>query len=166
MVGIFGSPLFDDVLSIVKNWKPRKKYSNEAGYRDDLMEYIRKKLNEQQSMFGLGPTEKHIIRKEDSRSLADIGIDRKIGIELKLNLTKKSQRNRLIGQINDYIKDYEYIIVVLCGKTNESEYEELCDDVRRISPGGIIGGSQTVIRIIKITNNNRDSLNICCYRIS
>jgi hypothetical protein len=62
----------------------KEKYSKENGYRDDLSEFIRKKLNSQQNIFG--PPEEHLIRPESGRHLADIGIDESSGIELKRNL--------------------------------------------------------------------------------
>jgi len=134
MADLFGNPLFDTLLGIVKSWKLEREYNEETGYRDDLMGYIRKKLNEeQQGMFGFGSSGKHVIRAETGRHLADIGIDEKIGIELKLNLHKKRDRNTLFGQVKDYMKAYGYIIIVLCGQTSESEYEQLRDDLKDYS---------------------------------
>jgi len=47
-----------------------------------------------------------LIKKEAGRSLAYIGIDDEIGIELNRNLKRKSQINRLVGQIVDYLGAY------------------------------------------------------------
>jgi hypothetical protein len=148
MAGIFGTS-FDDVLEMVRNWRPEKEYGKETDYRDDLVRYLRKKLNEGQSMFGLGPAEKHVIQIESGRGLADIGIDKKIGIELKLNLDKKKERNRLFGQVKDYMEGYQYIIIVLCGQTNESEYEQLHDDFKGYSDMNILEPQRPVVKIVR-----------------
>jgi len=151
MTDIFGNPLFERVLGLIKSWQPERKYDKETDYRDDLMRYLRGKLNEEQrSMFGFGPTEKHVIQTESSRALADIGIDRIIGIELKLNLDKKKERNRLFGQIKDYMKGYRYIIIVLCGQTSESEFEQLFNDFKGYSEyPSLLENPRAVVRIIK-----------------
>lgn len=153
-MALFGS-LFDDVLEIVKDWKPKGKYTSESGYRDDLMAYLRKKLNEPEP-FSFGLTKKHVIRKESGRHLADIGVDRKVGIELKMNLTKKTQRNRLVGQLTDYMKDYKGIIVVLCGEIREAECEELREDIKRISPEDFFG-EETPIKIVRMDKKKKRS---------
>lgn len=60
--------------------------------------------------------ERHRIRVESGRYLADVGIDEKIGIELKRNLRSQSQLDRLIGQIIRFMRSYDYITVVLWGR--------------------------------------------------
>jgi len=37
--------LFENVVRAINTWKPSKKYGKEAGYRDDLMDYLRCELN-------------------------------------------------------------------------------------------------------------------------
>ena len=117
--------LCDDVLDIVEQWTPKKKYSKEPEYRDDLMEFIRSELKRSQQDILFGTSEKHRIKKEAGRSHADIEIDRNIGIELKRNLKGKTEMNRLTGQIIDYEGEYICIIVVLCGEVGEETVEEL-----------------------------------------
>jgi len=117
--------LCDDVLSIVKRWFPKKKYSKEPEYRDDLMDFIRSELKRSQQDILFGTPRKHRVKKEAGRSHADIEIDRNIGIELKRNLKGKTAMNRLSGQIIDYEGDYSCIIVVLCGEVSEETVEEV-----------------------------------------
>jgi len=141
------SSISDEVLRIIEEWRPKKDYRNESGYRDDLMAFIRKELK-RESIWG--PPKKHRIRKESGRHLADIGIDEKIGIELKRNLSSQSSLDRLIGQIRRFMRSYNYIIVVLCGKTSE----EILDDLRvefkeHSARGSVWGGPKTIIEIVK-----------------
>ena len=57
--------------------------------------------------------------KDKGRHLADIGIGNRVGIELKKDLHKKSEVDRLIGQLTTFLSDYKYgVIVVTCGETD------------------------------------------------
>jgi len=98
--------LCDTVLGIVERWIPKKKYSKEIEYRDDLAGFIRNELKRRQQDILFGIPEEHSVQKEAGRAHADIEIDRKIGIELKRNLKGKTEMNRLSGQIIDYEGDY------------------------------------------------------------
>ena len=127
--------LFDEVYTIVSSWVPKETYSKEGDYRDELTSYLRKHLNESSGGFMVGPQRKHTIKTEHGRSLADIAIDRQVGIEIKRNLKKKADIDRLKGQVSRFKKDYRMgVIVVLVGKI----YEEAVDEVREMesSSGG------------------------------
>ena len=117
----------DDVLSIVKRWTPKKKYSKETEYRDDLMEFIRRELkrSQQNILFGSSEEKEHNVQKEAGRAHADIEIDRNIGIELKRNLKGKSRIDGLVGDLDPYEREYNCIIVVLCGEMDEGTVDEL-----------------------------------------
>ena len=117
--------LCDTVLGIVERWIPKKKYSKEIEYRDELAEFIRNELKRRQQDILFSTPKKHHVKKEAGRAHADIEIDRNIGIELKRNLKGKTEMNRLSGQIIDYEGDYSCIIVVLCGEVSEETAEEL-----------------------------------------
>jgi len=72
--------LFDECVSIIGRWNPKKEYSKETEYRDDLMNFLNSELNKP-TMFGNRNIQ---LVKEASRSLCDIGVgNRKVGIELK-----------------------------------------------------------------------------------
>ena len=126
---IIGGKMFeslcDTVLGIVERWIPKKKYSKELEYRDELMKFIRNELKRRQQNILFSTPKKHRVKKEAGRAHADIEIDRNIGIELKRNLKGKTEMNRLSGQIIDYEGDYSCIIVVLCGEVSEETAEEL-----------------------------------------
>ena len=115
----------DDVLSIIKRWVPKRKYPKESGYRDELMEFIRSELKRGQQDILFGPPRTHLVKKESGRHLADIGIDEDIGVELKLNLRRKAEMDRLEGQVSGFTREYSCIIVVLCGEVSEEIVEEI-----------------------------------------
>jgi len=131
---MFRDTLFNDVIHIINHWNPKSKYPNETKYRDELLEYIRDGLNSNNSMFGISRG-RVSVKKEDSRGLCDIGIDRRIGIELKKDLKSKAQVNRLIGQIVNYKRDYQDIIILLVGDTNKEALENLKDDLSDLNRG-------------------------------
>ncbi len=116
---MFGTSLFDECVELINRWKPKQKYPNESKYRDDLMDFLYKRLNKSGDiLFGNRNVK---LKKEASRSLCDIGVgNHQVGIELKKDLKSKSQINRLQGQIEDYEEDYkEGVIVVLVGKVDK-----------------------------------------------
>jgi len=89
------------------------------------MEFIRRELKRSQQNILFGPPRTHLVKKESGRHLADIGIDEDIGVELKLNLRKKAEMDRLEGQVSGFTREYSCIIVVLCGEVSEEIVEEL-----------------------------------------
>ena len=46
-------------------------------------------------------------------------------MELKLNLRRKAEMDRLEGQVSGFTREYSCIIVVLCGEVSEEIVEEL-----------------------------------------
>ena len=116
--------LCGEVIKIVKQWKPQKHQEHDE-YRDDLKEFLERKFDERRRNI-YASKEIHRITIESGRSLADIGIDDKIGIELKLNL-KGSEIDRLDGQINKFTihAQYNCVIVVLCGEVSAETVAEV-----------------------------------------
>jgi hypothetical protein len=155
---MFGQSLFDECLGLIREWNPKKEYPNELKYRDDLWKFLNSKLNKNQNVFS---QREHIrVKKEASRSLCDIGINRKVGIELKKDLKTKSQINRLQGQIEDYEDDYEEgVIVVLVGKNNEQVENELLHKLnKRLNNSMGFGVQQFRIKLInKSTTKNKEA---------
>lgn len=145
---MFGST-FNDVVTCINRWKPKEKYSTENQYRNDLIEVLRLELNEKQSPLGL-QQQRISITKDDGRGLCDIGVAKKVGIELKKDLNSKSQIDRLAGQVMDYKEDYEDIIIVLVGDTNKDAYELLKDKIAQLSKssGGIVLYQEPKIKVI------------------
>ena len=153
--GVILGSLFDTVLQTIKEWNPQAEYSTENKYRDDLLAVLRKKLDRSRSdafsspIWGVNSLGKHFIKKEAGRSLADIGIDDEIAIELKLNLKRKSQINRLIGQVVDYLLGYSYVIIGLCGHTEQEAVDVLKYNLKRIiGSSSSPFGQETIVRIV------------------
>jgi len=144
MLGFLGPNLIDVVYSLIERyWEPRKEYSREEEYRDDLLEFLRINLNRSN---WLGASQYHSIQKESGRHLADIGIDRKVGIELKRNLKTKAEADRLVGQVKGYLREYyEGVIIVLCGSVDGDKLNYLTDLLMEYLRPSV---SRKVVRII------------------
>src|SRR6266850_5270022 len=143
----FLSSLFDEVLNLVENWNPTRQYSSEQAYRDDLIGFLREQFARPTL---LGSQEQHSIQKEAGRSLADIGIDRKVAIEIKYNLKAKSDADRLIGQIKGYLNDYDKgVIVVLCGHTDRDKEDYVRGHLKDLPHTDFLGGGKRINVIIK-----------------
>ena len=146
--------LFDDVLQTISDWNPKAEYSTESKYRNDLLAFLRENLNSGSDAFsstiwGLNHSGHHFIKKEARRSLTDIGIDDEIGIELKRNLKRKSQINRLVGQVVDYLSEYSCVIIVLCGHAEQEVVDVLKHNLKRIiRSSSSLFGQEKLIRIV------------------
>jgi hypothetical protein len=138
--------LYNDVEVIINNWEPEV-YSNELAYRDDLFSFLRSELNKP-SAFGT-PQERVNVTKEDGRGLCDIAINRRIGIELKKDLSRKSEMDRLVGQVVGYKGDYEDIIIVLVGISTDEVNDQLENSLQSLrSQGGITLRQEVSIKVI------------------
>lgn len=122
---MFGVSLFDRVLRAVKNWEPEKDYSEERGYRGDLLDFLREELNEPE-LFAFGPSQRRIkVSPESGKHLCDIGVGDEVGIELKKDLRSLKQVDQLTGQLNKFLGEYPNLIVVLVGEVADNAYEKL-----------------------------------------
>lgn len=161
MADVFGN-IFDKVYSIIKGWKLQKEYTNEDGYRGELIQFLRNEFDKPDWM---GTSRQHSIQKESGRHLADIGIDRRVGVELKFNLKGKAQADRLVGQVTGFLKDYhEGVIVVLCGKTDADKVHYLRDSLRenlgRPSAQFALFGQKRVELIVKTSSPQKQPASI------
>lgn len=122
---MLGNQLFDECVNLIRGWTPKQKYPKETDYRDDLMDFLYDGINNSNSL--MTGNRNIRIKPEAGRGLCDIAVgDRKVGIELKRELKSKSQMNRLQGQIDDYLDDYdEGVIIVLVGNVNKYVENEL-----------------------------------------
>lgn len=94
---------------LIKEWRPRK-CKTEREYEDKLEKYLRARFSgvEVERQFGVG------------RSRVDICVGRKVFIELKKDLARTDQAQRLIGQIALYEQsNIEKLIIVLAGSVNQ-----------------------------------------------
>ena len=140
---------FEDVSKVVSSWKPKKKHTRETHYRDDLVAYLRTELNKP-SPWDFGPGRKYKIQKESGRGLADIAVDDNVGIELKYNMNTKAKVDRLFGQIEDYIKSYSDMIIVLCGQTDEDRIDYLESKIGSLKREGTLLREGPRIKIMRI----------------
>jgi hypothetical protein len=150
---MFGN-YFDVVVQAVKEWTPKRDYATEGKYRDDLLRFLRERLKPSESVgeyiLGSGSSELHIIKKEAGRHLADIGIDDKIGIELKLNLKRQREIDRLVGQVTRFLNEYSHILVVLCGCVEQENIDVLKHQLNRLTKhsSSLLGAYENVIKVI------------------
>ncbi len=139
--------LFEDSIRTIRSWKPTQKYGDEGKYQKELIDILKKELNERQDPYSLGQKKRITISSEAGRGLCDIGINRQIGIELKKDLKKKAQIDRLAGQIMEFKKDYQDLIIVLVGDTDKDKLDLLKDKMSDLSSEGDIFSNRQGHRI-------------------
>ena len=116
---------YDDTVRAINKWQPAQRYSDELKYRDDLLKYLKKEMNSI-APYTYMPLEKLSVRKQDGAGLCDITVGpRAVGIKMKMDLLGKSDVDGLIGQLVSYKSEYDDLIVVLVGKTDEKAFEYL-----------------------------------------
>ncbi len=136
---------FNDTLKSINRWKPVQHYSDELKYRDELLKYLKKELNST-APYTYMPREKISVLPQDVPGLCDITVgQRAVGIKMKKDLTGKSDVDRLIGQLIGYKSEYEDLIVVLVGNTDEKAFEYL-----KLQLSTIIDSSYTAQQRIKL----------------
>jgi len=144
--------IFNEVSLNIHRWQPQKEYLDEDGYSDDLIEFLRNVLNKPKP--DLIPRREiqhliqpqHFIKKESGEHSADIGIGRKVGVEVKRNLEGKVEADRLIGQVDGFLREYpEGVIIVLCGKADIEQLEYLRNSLSKYSKGNLFGGRRVQI---------------------
>ena len=113
----------DDTKDIITQWTPKMQYENENQYRDDLLSYLNENFSSKYRLYNLRG-EVHI-SKETGEYSPYIEINKNIGIELKKDLDKKSEVDRLIVQLVGFKREYSDILVVLVGMTNRESLEKL-----------------------------------------
>lgn len=131
--------LWRKVVGIIKKWRPKQEYNDEAKYRDDLLSFLKAEFRKNPIRNLAGMPVKTVILKEKGRDNVDIEINRnEIGIELKRNLKNKADADRTIGQIYRYRKEYKGVILVACGKTDNNTWEEVVDLLYNPPRGGYL----------------------------
>lgn len=147
---MFGN-FFDVVVQAVKEWIPKREYATEGKYEDDLIRFLRERLKPSDGVgsyiLGYGSFEQHVVRKG---ALLDIEIDDKIGIELKLNLEYKTERNRLVGQVMDFLSEHSYVLVILCGNVEQESLDVLKRDFSKLPrpSSSLLSAYDKVVKVI------------------
>jgi len=149
---MFGS-FFDVVVQSIEEWIPKRKYAAEGKYRDDLMKFLSERLKPKEGAgeYIFGSPQKHFVEK-GGRPAADIVVDKRIGIELKLNLRQKKEMDRLYGQVAGFLDEYSSVIVVLCGNVEQEKIDVLKHKFRELekmkSSSSPPWGQEKFVRII------------------
>lgn len=116
--------LFDDILREVNQWVPSKAYDHERKFQDELQDYLDENLNSGSGDPLMGSQRDIPVSKEHGKSKADIAVDDSVGIEMKRDLSN-SQNKKLRGQIEDYLDNYNYVIVLACGIKDTDGWRKL-----------------------------------------
>ncbi len=105
--------LFNEVCDLIdKEWiYETEDFQKERQYQLDLTNFLRKELN-RPNIF----SSKNVTVTLEGQNNCDIAINRdEIGIELKKDLHNENEINRLWGQLDNFTKTFDDIIVVLVG---------------------------------------------------
>jgi hypothetical protein len=114
--------LFDNTKILIDSWKPKKQDRKELEFSDDCYHFLKDNLPKAQ------------VTRDDKNNKKglDIGLRyetmygvESVGIEFKRNLDSTNERNRLIGQIETKGKQYQDIIIVLVGESNNNMVVDL-----------------------------------------
>lgn len=111
----------DDIIQVINAWRPRAP-SNEKGYEEALYKYLHDKFPRfnLHRQYAVGKT------------IADIYVDFKAGggenhnvaIELKADLSDRTEFHRLCGQLFEYAQVWKGdCVLVLCGETEPSLFK-------------------------------------------
>jgi hypothetical protein len=133
----------ENVYKLIKQWQPDD-LPAEARYRDSLVEFLKEKLS------------RATIVKEyrHNGTTTDIYVKRQgilgsshVFVELKRNLRKKSDLDRLMGQLRYLKPKSNYVIVVLCGDTEPAFVDLLRQEYSNVF--GELEGFRTFAVVLK-----------------
>lgn len=113
MVTLFDD-IFDEVGKVIKSWKPRG-CKTEKDYEKRLIQKLEKELPKRNIQKQIG----------SGRQRVDIVVDDKLAIEIKKDLDSTGAYHRLIGQLDQYLKKWSEVFVVLCGETDRDMHKSL-----------------------------------------
>jgi len=95
---------FGRVCQAIESWRPRG-CKTEKDYENSLVKKLQKELVKQTVVQQYG----------SARQRIDIMVHSKVPIEVKKDLKSTAALQRTIGQLHQYLKDWEGVILVLCG---------------------------------------------------
>lgn len=113
----------DDVVEAVKNWSPGPCFS-ESRCQAALLKYLQAKFPRStfRTEYAIGDGRADIYVEFRTR----LGAGAKVIIELKFNLSDRSEYLRLLGQIQEYVgMSTAEVVVVLCGDTKAGWAEQI-----------------------------------------
>jgi len=69
-------------------------------------------------------------------------------------LNSKAKADRLFGQVDDYLRGYDEMVIVICGKTSEDSLDYLEEKIRNIPPRDMFSSKQVEI-VVKDGKNRK-----------
>lgn len=123
---VFINGLTENVGKVISEWAPGP-LKNERQYRDSLFAELKARFPKakiEREYRDLGTTTDICLIWDGVLSVT------KVYIELKYNFSKKTEYNRLLGQIIDMSPKDNKIFVVLCGHTDTEYLERLKSHLR------------------------------------
>lgn len=132
----------DNVVKIVHAWTPKPARS-EAGYETALYEVLHAAF----------PEERFEKQYANGKTRADIFVafrrGAKVVVELKRNLTDRSEAHRLIGQMYEYVSEWKAeVVVVLCGK-NDPAAVKLIKEAGAIFASAFAGAADRKVYVME-----------------
>jgi len=105
---------FGRVREVIESWRPRG-CKTEKDYERSLVKKLQNELVNQniQQQYG------------SARQRFDIMVHDKVPIEIKKDLKSTAALQRTIGQLDGYLKDWEGVILVLCGDVSGDLFNDL-----------------------------------------
>lgn len=104
-----------EIAKSLKKWKPSKNFKSEKVFEKNLYEYLHDEFEDETfyRQYAKGKTRADIYVK--------MGNNVPVVIELKYAMIKRDEYHRLVGQIYEYITEWEAeVVVVLCGDCERS----------------------------------------------
>lgn len=115
--------LYKKVIREIQNWVPSQDYDHESKFQNELLDVLDERLNGGGGGV-LGQSREIPVYRERGRSNADLSVDDIVGVEMKRDLSN-GQAKKLRGQIETYLDNYNFVIIVACGIRDTSSWREL-----------------------------------------
>ena len=115
--------LCEEIAPVLDNWEPEG-FEDEAGYVEDLYEYLCEEYIDNQDSYG----DEIELRPDTREGIPDILIDDRLAIEVKIN-PRKTERDRLVGQCAGYSREWvTWIVLVDTSPSKVGALEQLLAD--------------------------------------
>jgi hypothetical protein len=119
------------VREAVEEWTPSEVMDHERKYQSELQEYLDERLNSGDDL--MGGNKEYAVHTERGTSKGDVVVNDVVGIEMKRNFSN-SQQKKLRGQLEDYSKNYPYVIGLACGVDDYDGWRELKNEYEGQDP--------------------------------
>nr|MDA3835986.1 hypothetical protein [Nanoarchaeota archaeon] len=119
--------IYKDTVKILNKWKSLKRYKKETDFYPEIRDFILEEFKKKK-------IHKISVKIKNNLWKTDIAVgDDKIAIEVKHNLKGKSEARRLENQIRKDSPPYkEGMIVLLLGKTNKDDLQDIEEEIKKI----------------------------------